>query len=354
MSPDAGLISHHQRQLQSRIETLRDTAGYRVYERVRERVSMLKDLEAARRDQTHAPSQYWREELSGFEYVLDASPLVIDKLRHHTHHITGLRPYEYRTNNNRAQARFSEKLAALVHEAGGRELFVPEAPALGGFGHMIDGECVNLDTLKYFEAFIVLQRGAVLQEFQGNTERRLVWEIGAGWGGFPYQFKTLCPNVTYVITDLPELFLFSATYLMTVFPNARVRFFGDVPADRLFDGWQDLDFVFVPDTFHELVRPERVDLTVNMVSFQEMTTAQVTAYVRRAFDVGCPFLYSLNRDRSSYNRELTSAWEILGRYYWPREYRVLPVGYTKMLDEVPTSPERDYKHIIGWRRVTPQ
>ena len=38
MSPDAGLISHHQRQLQSRIETLRDTAGYRVYERIRERV----------------------------------------------------------------------------------------------------------------------------------------------------------------------------------------------------------------------------------------------------------------------------------------------------------------------------
>ena len=36
-----------------------------------------------------APSSYWQEELANFEYMLDASPLIIEKLRHHTHHITG-------------------------------------------------------------------------------------------------------------------------------------------------------------------------------------------------------------------------------------------------------------------------
>ena len=158
--------------------------------------------------------------------------------------------------------------------------------------------------------------------------------------------------MTYVITDLPELFLFSATYLMTVFPDARVRFFGEVPSDRLFDGWQHLDFIFIPDTFHHVVRPERVDLTINMVSFQEMTTTQVDAYVHRAYELECPFLYSLNRDRSNYNRELISVCECIGRYYWPREYTVLPVSYQKMLDEEPGPPEREYKHVIGWRRVT--
>jgi putative sugar O-methyltransferase len=351
MSSDAELISRSQRQLQSRLEALRQSAPYRAYERMRDWVMTIKDLEAARRQETHAPSQYWREELSGFEYMLDASPLVIEKLRHHTHHVTGLRPYEYRSNYGRAQSRFRDKLTALVNEAGGRGLFIPESDVLGGFGHDLDGERVNLDTLKFFEVLIVLERGAVLQEFRDNPERRLVWEIGAGWGGFPYVFKTLCRNVTYVITDLPELFLFSGTYLATVFPDARFRFFGDVPADRLFDRWEDYDFIFVPDTFHESVRPERVDLTINMVSFQEMTTAQVTAYVRRAAQLGSPFLYSLNRDRSSYNRELSSVWSIIEQYYWPHDYRVLPVGYTKMLDEVPTAPERDYKHTIGWKRI---
>ena len=106
---------------------------------------------------------------------------------------------------------------------------------LGGFGFEIDGRLFNIDTLKFFEVLIALEKGAVLQEFRGNAERRLVWEIGAGWGGFPYQFKSLCPNVTYVISDFPELFLFSATYLMTAFPDARVAFWGEEPADRLFD-----------------------------------------------------------------------------------------------------------------------
>jgi hypothetical protein len=352
MSAPSGQLPRHAMQMQERLATLREAPAYRAYEWVRERVGAIKDLEALRRAHSHAPSSYWSEELSGFEYLLDASPLIIDKLRHHTYHVTGLRVYDYRSNQDRAKRRFAEKLQALVEVAGSRALLVPESPALGGFGHIIDGELVNLDTLKYFEVLTVLERGAVLQEFQSQSERRLVWEIGAGWGGFPYQFKTLCPNVTYVITDLPELFLFSATYLMTTFPGARVRFYGEVPPDQMFDNWQQYDFIFIPDTFHHIVRPERVDLTINMVSFQEMTTAQVTAYVQRAHELNCPFLYSLNRDRSNYNRELISVRECIGRYYWPREYPVLPVSYTKMLDDKPGPPEREYKHVIGWRRVT--
>ena len=352
MSAPSGQLPRHTLQIQERLAALREAPAYQAYQWVRERVSVIKDLEAQRRAHSHAPSSYWSEELSGFEYLLDASPFIIDKLRHHTYHVTGLRVYDYRTNQDRAKRRFADKLQALVEAAGGRNLLVPESPALGGFGHIIDGEIFNLDTLKYFEVFTVLERGAVLQEFRSQAERRLVWEIGAGWGGFPYQFKKLCPNVTYVITDLPELFLFSATYLMTTFPGARVRFYGEVPPDQLFDGWQQYDFIFVPDTFHHIVRPERVDLTVNMVSFQEMTTDQVTAYVRRAHELNCPFLYSLNRDRSNYNRELASVRECIGKYYWPREYTVLPVSYTKMLDDEPGPPEREYKHVIGWRRVT--
>ena len=97
--------------------------------------------------------------------------------------------------------------------------------------------------------------------------------------------------MTYVISDFPELFLFSATYLMTAFQNARVAFWGEEPIDRLFDRWRDLDFIFLPNTALAELRPERLDLTINMVSFQEMTDAQVAAYVRRAFDLKCPFLY---------------------------------------------------------------
>ena len=59
---------------------------------VRDRV--LGMLEEAR-DISSAPSNYWEAELAGFDYILDASPLVIRHLRDHCYHFTGIRSFEY-------------------------------------------------------------------------------------------------------------------------------------------------------------------------------------------------------------------------------------------------------------------
>jgi hypothetical protein len=334
------------RALQERVSALADGAAFKNYRYARERVLEMSTVGASAPDSR--PSAYWQEELATFEYMLDASPLVIEKLRHHTHCLTGLRAYDYRSHKTRAQAKLAEKLHALI-AVGSRELLVPEWRPLGGFGFEIDDKLFNIDTLKFFEALIALEKGAVLQEFRGGRDRRLVWEIGAGWGGFAYQFKTLCPDVTYVISDFPELFLYSATYLMTAFPGAKVAFWGEEPIGGIFGRWRELDFVFLPNTALADMTPPRLDLTLNMVSFQEMTDAQVAAYVARAHAANCPFVYSLNRDKSSYNPEIESVSGIISRYYWPREIGVLPVPYTKMMGEQPSA--NDYKHIIGWRRI---
>ena len=333
-------------ELARRLDALRETAAYRHYQHARDRVLAMKDLAPA--GETARPSAYWTEELAGFEYLLDASPLVVEKLRQHTHHVTGVRPYQYRSNQDQPRRRMAAKLHAL-EKRGGAELLVPEAPELGGFGFEIDGMLVNIDTLKFYEVLIALKKAAVLDEFQANAERRLVWEIGAGWGGFARVFKTVCPNVTYAVTDLPELFLFSGTYLMTMCPGARVGFAGERPLGELLADWASYDFILLPNTLLEETKLPRVDLTVNMVSFQEMTAAQVDAYAKAAFDLGCPLLYSLNRERSGYNPEIVSVSQTLDRYYWLRETKILPVGYQKMLDQEPS--EQDYRHLVGWRRV---
>ena len=335
-----------------RLQTARDAPAYQVYRRVRRQVLAQLALGHSRRSTGHAPSDYWSGELSRFAYMLDASPLVIEQLRHHTHNLTGLLPQHYRNSLDIKRQRFAEKLAALraLDDAG---LWLPEAPLLGGFGFDVEGELVNIDTLKFYEVLIALQSGGVLGAVRDSSERQLVWEIGAGWGGFAYQLKTHCPDVTYVITDFPELFLFSATYLLAAFPEARARFYGEVPPEETFADWRALDFIFLPDTFHAAVRPERVDLTLNMVSFQEMTTEQVEAYVRRAYELECPYLYSLNRDRSHHNLELSNVRSIISQYYWPHEVTMLPVSYTKMLDAGADMPRSGYKHVVGWRRVRP-
>jgi glycosyltransferase involved in cell wall biosynthesis len=332
--------------------------AYENYLRVRDEVMRMKAA-AAGAGGEGSPSQYWTEELTNIDYMIEASPLIIRKLRHHAFHITNLRPYEYRAYGDR-QAYFERRMRALAALGGGTDLLVPEAEALGGFGYSIDGRLYNADTLKFFEVLVGMRRAGLVDAFRGDPDRRLVWEIGGGWGGFAYQFKTLFPRTTYVIVDFPELFLFSATYLSTVFPQATMRFWrGDRP---VFENWQEADFIFIPADRAGAMREAEPDLLVNLVSFQEMTSAQVGAYASLAATTGCPALYSLNRDKSHYNDELDSVGHILSQHYDLREIRLLGSDYTKAikkdsaltLEEAAArtgpAPER-YRHLVGTLRT---
>ena len=111
------------RTLEERLAALRAGPAFRNYSYARDRVLEMRAQVAAAPE--YRPSAYWEEELSAFEYMLDASPLVIEKLRQHTHWITGLRAYDYRSQKTRARAKFEEKLRALV-AVGPPELIVPE------------------------------------------------------------------------------------------------------------------------------------------------------------------------------------------------------------------------------------
>lgn len=348
---------------EQRVEELRGSPAYQNYLQVRDHVATMKDSADKTEAGTGAPSAYWSEELENIEYLLDASPLVIEKLRHHCYHVTGVWPYNYRTHKDRTRLQHALKLQALL-ALGRPELFVPEPPDLGGFGFEAECGLYNIDTLKYYEVILALDRGAVLSPFLERGERRVVAEIGSGWGGFAYQFHRLARNTTYILVDLPELFLYSGTYLLSMFPDASSWFYGVDGSDASEVPWEDTDFVFIPNTGLQAFQPPRLDLVINMVSFQEMTTAQVEGYVTLAYELECPFLYSLNRERSLYNPELEGVSAIIERYYWPHVIEVLPVSYTRMSTDPAAlrsgakrkrasvdGGDLDYRHIVGWRRL---
>jgi hypothetical protein len=332
----------------SMTDDLRDTPEYQAYLRARDAVLRMKAAGGA--GAAASPSVYWAEELENIDYLIDASPLIVRKLRHHTFHVTGIRPYDYRVKHDGRPEYFASRLQALRH-VGGEPLLVPEAPEMGGFGYRIDDRLFNVDTLKFYEVLIAMERGGVLGAVRG-LDRPLVCEIGAGWGGFAYQFKTLVPRATYVIVDFPELFLFSATYLAAMFPDARLLFAGTDGAATL-DGWREADFVFVPHTLSRFVSALPLDLTLNMVSFQEMTDTQVRGYAAMAAAARCPLLYSLNRERSLYNTELVSVSEALSDWYRLTEVSVLDTDYTSATKKPPKTvrmvepSEPRYRHMVG-------
>jgi hypothetical protein len=318
------------------LDELRAEAPYQNYLRVRKNVMEMMRL---MQGPLGAPSNYWQEELAGFDYMLDAPPLIIRKLREHCYHITGIKSYDYRRHHAHAAAAFAEKLNALKALDGGA-LFVPESPMLGGFGHDIEARLVNIDTLKFYESLIAMDRAGLLATARSNPEKKQVWlEIGAGWGGFAYCVKTLFPQVTYVVVDLPQTLLFSATYLMSVFPNARSAIYPETSLEGCAAKVRDYDFVFLPHfVFSQVELP--LDLAINMVSFQEMTTEQVTGYVKHLAEMGCPRLYSHNRDRSGHNPQLTTVSSIIAENFAkPREIEVLGYTYTSLTPRPPRTKQ---------------
>jgi len=301
--------------------------GYINYLKVRDNVLAMMALPT--KDDS-IPSSYWSEELEGFDYMLDASPLIVRKLREHCYHITGLRSYEYRHHHAHKARAFANKLEALRGEDK-NDLFLPEERELGGFGHNIDGQLVNIDTLKFYESLIAMDHGELLQNLQSqvsNGKRPIVVEIGGGWGGFGYQIKKIVPEITYVIIDLPQTLLFSATYLKTLFPQAVVFMYGESDLDDAMTNLERYDFVFLPHYFVDDHQLPRIDLAVNMISFQEMTTGQVSGYIKWLWESECPQVYSYNRGRSPHNSQLSNVPDLLRYGYGLQEINVLPVPYT--------------------------
>ncbi len=347
------------------LEQLEGSPAFKNYLQVRERVLFMLDEAASRNDR---PSDYWKEELAGFEYMLDASPLIIEKLREHCFHLTGLRSGDYRGHHS-SQAGIYRKKWEKLKAVDKNGLWVPESPQLGGFGFSVDGQLMNLDTLKFYECLIALEGAGLLSKFRVEAgPRPVVLEIGAGWGGFAYQFKALCPNTTYVIIDLPQTLLFSGTYLKTAFPQTSIFIYGDQSGAGLLKHDQGYDFILLPNySWNEF--NSHLDLAINMVSFQEMTTAQVEGYVNKIAGSGCPYLYSMNRDRSPYNSHISSVSAIIASYFETRNINPLPETYVDLptslvkggaaaiIEDAKTVARRwflkeefKYQHLLGTRR----
>ena len=328
------------------VEKERNSELYRFYLQTRDKILAMVN--------SYKMSRYWYEEVMGFDYLFDASPLLVSKIREHCYHITGERSYTYRSHHAHKAPPFISRLEDL-RAIDRSDLFVPESDACGGFGYATQSGRINLDTLKFYEVLIGLDHAGCLDIFKQNyTQRKAVVEIGSGWGGFAYQFHTHFPNTTLFCIDLPATLIFSTTYLRGACPNAKIALLGDLPNNELFRRWQEFDFIFIPANALAEFRPTQLDLAVNMCSFQEMTTQQVREYIDHIANAGCKRVYSLNRDRSHHNPELSLVSEIMSTRYTLQPVTLLPTEYCTVGSKAKAKPSADmtnnpsaYRHFAG-------
>ena len=279
----------------------------------------------------------------------NATPEMVASLRSYTDAAGGAQPVAYQSRESELARRLKREIGFLRKQLGS-DLFVPEPAELGGFGFLDQGALYNEDTATFFNALIALQDAAVLPDFRANAERRVVWEIGGGWGGFAYQFKRLCPNVTYVITAPVEQFLFSAVYLMSLFPDAQCRFPTDGSATAWDNNGQPADFVFVPEESVAAIEPPRLDLTLDVMALRAMEPSRACAHVRRAYEVGSRFFYTMQPYGDPDGSHVLKSLE---RYFWlhPVPPRRDPRLVSVAAETGEPLADPDFAHVVGWRRL---
>jgi len=270
----------------------------------------------------------------------NADSAMIGALRRYCAPLGAVPPDAYDRLSHHFRLRLERELTVLQKQVG-VDLCVPEPRVLGGFGVTRRHALYNEDTIEFFRTVAALKDGGVLSAFQTNTRRQVVWEVGGRWGGFAYQFKTLCPNVTYIITGPPEALLVSAVYLMSACPEARVHLCGEEEGSTPWAKYEQVDFIFMREEHLQRLTPPRLDLVLDVGVLQQVTSARMEAHVQRAFDLGAPYLYSMLREDAPVTQ--ASVLAVLERWYWlnPMPARGLEV------EGIPSQ----VSHVIGWRRI---
>ena len=77
---------------------------------------------------------------------------------------------------------------------------------------------------------------------------------------------------------------------------------------------KNYDFIFLPHYLLDKLSTS-LDLTINTVSFQEMTKNQVDHYCSKINSLKCPKLYSYNRHQNLNNPDLGNLTSIIEKYY---------------------------------------
>jgi hypothetical protein len=345
-----------EKQATGKSQTAQTTAeAFEHYLQVRECMRAMQPCDRTRDDLMDDEKQM----LSLLDALWDADRETIADLRHYGKAITGVRRSDYNGPKGEAiRVRIERDLLAVI-ERGDPALWLEEPAALGGFGFhsRVNGHSkrFNEDNLRFYRVLSLLQDAALLRDFQRPDARRVVWEIGGGWGGFAYQFKTVCPNVTYLITGSTNLLLLSGVYLKTLFPAASFRFYDPERSDAFWCEWNTVDFAFAPESVVASMRPPTLDLTLDLMSLEMMNPSRVECHVSRAYELGSRYFFSVCPAGDPEPEKASPVRPALERFYWRHPVSApFYLGKRLALRAVKPGGSRgaiEQTYLLGWRRL---
>jgi hypothetical protein len=140
-------------------------------------------------------------------------------------------------------------------------------------GILIDGKVISIETLRH--TYHAVEMCELLRDIPAS----ICVEIGAGLGGQAYQTMQMSNGKVskYVLFDIPEVAVLSSYFLLSAFPNKRIRLFGE--GDVSVSPNEQYDIGIFPHYAISQLSNSSVDLFYNSCSFSEMDGATAREYL---------------------------------------------------------------------------
>jgi len=136
-----------------------------------------------------------------------------------------------------------------------------------------------------------------------SEKRKVILDIGCGFGGSARLLHYYTPNACQILLDLPETLFLTAYYLKYNFPNKKIALLEDIypNLNNLEEMIAEYDFIIIPPFVLDYVKESSVDLVVNASSLAFMSEEYLNYYLKetnRVLKKG-GYFYSLNTTEDS-------------------------------------------------------
>ena len=140
-------------------------------------------------------------------------------------------------------------------------------------GIPVKHQVIPIHTFRY--AYHALE----MRHWLRDVPNAVVAEIGSGVGEQAYQLmrRTDTTVSKYVMFDIPEVASVCSYFLLSAFPDKRIRLFGEGPVST--EPCEDYDLAVFPHFESIRLADRSIDLFHNACSFSEMDSRSATAYL---------------------------------------------------------------------------
>jgi putative sugar O-methyltransferase len=109
-----------------------------------------------------------------------------------------------------------------------------------------------------------------------------ILELGGGYGRNAFVVLRLCPEIKYIVVDIPPALWVAERYLSRVFPEKRIFRYRDFGRfEDVADEYEKAQIVFLLSTQLAGFPPNYIDLVINISSLHEMRKDQIAYYFDR-------------------------------------------------------------------------